>query len=232
MVAVLPLLLRLSASVATGQQAEADAANEFWPEINVFVNLNGNSRLFFVYSGTKQESLGAYADGQTGVYIDYWAVPTFRPRRAQADASRSKLLLVRTGYLLSTPRSGSTAATEHMLSYELTGRVPLPRALLLSDRNRMDLRWVDGDFRWRYRNRLKLERTFSVGRFDVTPYAHGEVFYNIDPGTWTRLRYAVGSEWSITKRIVLEGYFLRQNDWGSVPQFVNATGMAVQFYFR
>jgi hypothetical protein len=219
-------------SPSTAKSQEPDSTNEFWPEINVFVNLNRNSRLFFVYSGTKQESLGAYADGQTGVYFDYWAVPALRPRRAQADASRSKLLLVRAGYLFSAPRQSTTAATEHMLTYEGTGRLPLARAFLLSDRNRMDLRWVDGDFRWRYRNRLKLERTFSVGRFDVTPYAHGEVFYNIDQGTWTRLRYAVGSEWSITKRIVLEGYYLRQNDWGSVPQFVNAAGMAVQFYFR
>jgi hypothetical protein len=228
--AVLPALLLVFASVATGQ--ESDSANEIWPEIDVFVNLNRNSRLFFIYSGTKQENLGAYADGQTGVYFDHWALRAFRPVRVQADASRSKLLLVRAGYLFSLARNGSTSATEHMLTYEMTGRLHLPGALLLSDRNRLDLRWVEGAFRWRYRNRLKLEKTFSVGRFELTPYAHGEVFYNIDQSKWTRIRYAVGSEWSITKRIILEGYFLRQNDWASVPQFVNATGLAVQVYLR
>ena len=229
--AILLVLLFAYASAANSQQS--DSANEFWPEIDVFVNLNQKSRLFFIYSGTRQENLGAYADGQTGVYFDYWAIPVLRgARRADPDASRSKLLLARAGYLFSSPRNSSGAATEHMLTYELTSRLHLPEALLLSDRNRLDLRWVNGDFKQRFRNRLKLERTFPVGRFELTPYGHGEVFYGLDQHAWTRVRYAAGAEWGISRHIVLEGYFLRQNDWGSVPQFVNAIGAALQLYFR
>jgi hypothetical protein len=225
------VLILASASAACGQ--ESDSTNEFWPEIDLFIKLREKSRLFVVYSGTRQENLGAYADGQVGVYFDYWALPALgRTGRANADVSRSKLLFVRAGYLFSRPLNSSGAVTEHMLTYELTGRANLPASLLLSDRNRVDLRWVDGDFKWRYRNRLKLERTFAMGHFELTPYAHGEVFYSIDQGAWTRVRYAAGAEWSITRRIVLEGYFLRQNDWKIVPQFVNAIGMAVQLYFR
>ena len=58
------------------------------------------------------------------------------------------------------------------------------------------------------------------------------IFYDVNPRGWSRLRYAIGGEWNITKRIVIEGYYLRQNTWASVPQFVNATGLAVQFYLR
>jgi len=119
-----------------------------------------------------------------------------------------------------------------MATGEATGRAHLPAALLLSDRNRVDFRWVDGDPRHRYRNRLKLERSFKAGRFEFTPYAHAEVFYDLRNRTWSRFRYAAGSEWAITKRIVAEGYYLRQNTWSAVPQFVNAIGAAVQFYIR
>ena len=59
-----------------------------------------------------------------------------------------------------------------------------------------------------------------------------EVFYSAEQRKWTRLRYAAGMEWTITMRIVLEGYFLRQNDWASSPQFVNALGVVMQFYLR
>ena len=119
-----------------------------------------------------------------------------------------------------------------MLTSEATGRVHLPALLLMSDRSRIDLRWLNGDFRWRYRNRLKFERTFHGGRFEFTPDGHGEVFYSAEQRKWTRLRYAAGMEWTITRRIVLEGYFLRQNDWASSPQFVNALGVVMQFYLR
>jgi hypothetical protein len=228
---LLALSLILCAPLATGQ--EHDSTGEFWPEFNVFINLNDRSRIFVMYTATRQENLGTYADGQTGIYFDFWALPPLRGRLiGHADASRSKLLLLRTGYLFSRPKNNSGAATEHMFTSEATGRVHLPMSLLLSDRSRMDLRWLNGEFRWRYRNRLKLERTFRVERFEFTPYGHAEAFYSLDQGNWIRLRYAAGTEWAITRRIVLEGYFLRQKDLGSAPQFVNAIGIALQLYFR
>ena len=225
------LLLVICASSANGQ--ESDSTNEFWPEVNVFVNLSDRSRIFAMYTATRQENLGTYADGQTGIYFDFWALPPFRGRLiGHADSSRSKLLLLRTGYLFSRPKNNSGAATEHMFTSEATGRVHLPVSLLLSDRSRIDLRWLNGDFRWRYRNRLKLERTFRAKHFEFTPYGHAEAFYSPDQSNWTRLRYAAGTEWALSRRIILEGYFLRQNDWGSVPRFVNAIGIALQFYVR
>jgi hypothetical protein len=229
---IVRVVLLLSSGLTSSGQT-SDVTSEFWPEINIFINLNEKSRIYGLITATKQESLGAYADGQTGLYFDFWTLPALRRRlRSQVDASRSKLLLLRTGYLLSRPKNNSGAATEHMLTSEGSGRAHLPAALLLSDRNRIDLRWLNGDFNWRYRNRLKLERTFHTQRFELTPYGHAEVFYSPKGSKWTRLRYAAGMEWAVTRRIVLEGYFLRQNDWGNVPQFVNATGFVTQFYFR
>ena len=221
--------LLLFGSSSSGQ--DADTTNEVWPEINAFIKVSDRSRIFAVYTATRQKNLGTYADGQTGIYFDLWALPPLRRRlTGHADASRSKLLLLRTGYLFSRPKNNSGAATEHMLTSEATGRVHMRASLLLSDRSRIDLRWLNGEFRWRYRNRLKLERTFRE-RFEFTPHGHAKVFYSLDQSNWTRLRYAAGTEWAVTRRIVLEGYLPRQNDWGSVPQFVNAIGIVMQFYF-
>ena len=65
-----------------------------------------------------------------------------------------------------------------------------------------------------------------------TPYAHAEIFREGDNKGWTRFRYAAGAEFALTRRIVLEAYYLRQNDWRASPQFVNALGSALQVYLR
>jgi hypothetical protein len=227
-----PLLLAVGCATCAAAQT-SDIANEFWPELDVYVNLNDASRLFVFFTATGREDLNAYADGQVGVNLDFWALPPIRKHLHQrADRSLSKLLMVRVGYLYAYPRNNSGSSVENMATGEATARAPLPAGLLLSERNRLDLRWLNGDPAHRYRNRLKLERTFDIGRFQLTPYAHAEVFYSFDVHDWTRLRYAAGAELSVTKRIILEGYYLRQNTWGSVPQFVNALGLAAQFYFR
>jgi hypothetical protein len=160
------------------------------------------------------------------------ARPLRKPLIGYFDQSRSKALMVRVGYLLNRPKNNSGNATEHTATAEVTSRAHLPASLLLSDRNRVDLGWVAGDPNHRYRNQLKLEWTFDAGRFQFTPYAHAEVFYDFKEGKWTRFRYAAGAEWYITKRFVLEGYYLRQNTWGQVPQFVNGLGVVFQVHLR
>jgi hypothetical protein len=225
------LVIYIGATTTAAQTA--DSIGEFWPEFDFFIKLNEKSRIYALYTATKQENLGQYADGQTGVHVDFYAVPTFRRHLINyIDPSRSKALMMRAGYLVSRAKNNSGTATEHMATAEATARAHLQAGLLLSDRNRVDFRWISGDPRHRFRSRLKLERTFDAWKFQLTPYAHAEIFYDFDVRKSTRLRYAAGAEWSLTQRIVLEGYFLRQNTWASVPQFVNAAGMAVQFYFR
>jgi hypothetical protein len=232
------LVIHIFALTAFAQASEpsepSDSTREFWPEIDLFVKLNEKARIFALISATRPENLKSFADGQNGVHLDFYGVPPLRkyPLVNAVDPSRSKSLMVRVGYLISRPKTGSSTSVEHMATSEATIRAHLRRELLLSVRNRADFRWVDGDPKHRYRNRIKLEKTLAVGRFQLTPYAHAEVFYDFNVREWTRLRYAGGAEWTITKRIVFEAYFLRQNTWGTVPQFVDATGLALQLYFR
>lgn len=226
-------VLVAQALVLTGAAQSADSKSEFWPEFDFFIKLNEKSRIFLMYTATRTSDLDTYSEGQTGIHFDFYTVPLFRKRLVGfADKSRSKTLTMRAGYLLSRPRNASGASIEHMIDLEVTARFPMPGGLLASDRSRVDLRWVDGNPRQRYRNRLKYERTFDLSHYQFTPYVHGEVFYDFNPRRWNRFRFSAGAEWNITKRVVLEGYYLRQDTWASKPQFVNAVGTALQCYLR
>ncbi len=214
-------------------QAPSDVNREFWPEFDFFINLNDKSRIYALYTATKQENMNTYSDGQTGIHLDFYGIKPLRKTVIHyLDPSKSRSFMLRVGYLYSRPKNNSSSATEHMATAEATARAHLPAGLLLSDRNRLDFRWVDADPKHRYRNRLKLEKAYDIGRYQLTPYAHAEIFYDFKARQSTRFRYSFGSEWNVTKRFIVEGYFLRQNTWASVPQFVDAFGMAFQFVFR
>ena len=50
-------------------------------------------------------------------------------------------------------------------------------SFLLTDRNRADLDWKTGNFSWRYRNRLQIERRLAIRSYHPAPYASVELFY-------------------------------------------------------
>lgn len=228
---LLPLLIVFpTAASAVAQETE----NQAWPEVDAFVKLSGKTRLFFRYSATRQEDLSSYSDGQVGGYLDFYALPLFRGKlHRHVDEARNKSLMIRAGYLLDrTPADSSGASVTQMPTIEAHGRVELPEKILLSDRNRLDFRIVNGDYRPRYRNRIKAERTFKAGRFELSPYAHFEVFYDWHLNTFNRFRLTGGGEWTLTRHISLEIYYTRQRDTAPSEKFVNAIGAVVQFYLR
>jgi hypothetical protein len=139
--------------------------------------------------------------------------------------------------------SNSDPFKEHRLLTEQTLRQLLPGDLLLSDRNREDFRFVNGDFSFRYRNRVTLEREVHLlkGR-TITPYVSGEICYDSRFNTWNRNRFAVGVQQSLLRgplrkmllperQVILDLYYMRQNDSRSDIQHVNAIGAALAFYF-
>jgi Protein of unknown function (DUF2490) len=228
------LLLCLLPVLCPASLRAQDISNEFWPELDVFLKLNNKSRLFFLYSATKLDDRQTYSDGSFGGHLDFYAVPLLGRRLLpkHTDPARSKSFMVRVGYLYSrTPSGSSDPFSEHTPTVETHWRFPLPGSLLLTDRNRADFRIKDGDYQPRYRNRLKLERTFKVGRLDVTPYAHAEAFYDWKFNKFHRFRYAAGAEVSLGRHLVLESYYLRQRDTVTTPPHVNAIGAALQFYW-
>lgn len=226
------VLVVIGAQVVRAQ--ESSTHNEFWPEIDVYINLKPKVRLFLLGTVSKSvedgELFNAKAfESQIGMHVDY--IP-------------NKHFILRTGYRFGTS-VGETSEPfkEHRLLTEQTLRKLLPGDLLLSDRNREDFRFLNGDFSFRYRNRVTLEREFQLQKRTVTPYVSGELFYDTRFDSWNRNRLAVGVQTSLRRgplrkmllpkrQVILDVYYMRQNDSRSNPAHVNAIGASLAFYFR
>ena len=213
---------------------ESTTHQEFWPEIDVYINVKPKVRLYLLGTVSKAVEDGEFRnaqgyEGQIGVHVDY--IP-------------NEHLILRAGYRYGTSvGSNSDSFKEHRLLTEQTLRQLLPADFLLSDRNREDFRFVNGDFSFRYRNRVTLERELHLlkGR-TITPYVSGEIFYDTRYNIWNRNRFAVGVQQSLRRgplrkmvlpkrQIILDLYLMRQNDSRAEIQHVNAIGAALSFYF-
>jgi Protein of unknown function (DUF2490) len=227
-------LLVFGIGTRSAKAQESVTRNEFWPEIDVYIHVKPKVRLYLIGTVSKSVEDGEIRnaqgfEAQIGAHIDY--IPNDH-------------LILRTGYRYgSSVGDSDDSFKEHRLLTEQTLRKMLPGELLLSDRNREDFRFVDGDFSFRYRNRVSIEREVPVfkGR-TITPYVSAEIFYDTRSSAWNRNRLAAGFQQSLRRgplrrmllpkrQIILDLYFMRQNDSSAETQHVNAVGAALAFYF-
>jgi hypothetical protein len=213
----------LFASPAAGQEI----TTQFWPEIDTFVRLGENARIYVPLSNTREGTADPERDGTVGVYFDYYVLPIAKVG-LHADDSRRRKVLLRAGYGYTAAGDGQPAT--NTLLAEATGRAILPWELLASLRNRFDLNFTGGHFDPRYRIRLRLERDIVLGKATLTPYAYGESFYSFDNGNWFRTRAALGLEFHLWERFVPEVYF--QRDYNASSADVNGFGLVVSIYLR
>lgn len=207
-------------------------SNQVWPEISTFVKLNDKMRFYFLATTVKESREST--EGEFGPNFDFYLKPLRKgPTLSWLpwDESKNRLVLVRVGYRLIHPYTGDEP-NEQRGVVEVTPRYPLVHHVLVSDRNRMDLRSKGGEFSWRYRNRLTVETEFSPGRVKINPYARGEIYYDSKYEKVSRTALIVGSAFPITRHIEFESYLEHQNDsGGSSNRTVNAVGVVVNLYF-
>ena len=226
------MFVLIGAGVTCAQ--EPTTRNEVWPEIDVYIHLKPKVRLYLL--GTVSRSVedgelfnGERFEAQFGVHVDY--IPNDH-------------VTLRTGYRYGTALGDNDDGfREHRFLTEQTLRKLLPGELLLSDSNREDFRFLNGDFSFRYRNRVQIERAFHVlrGR-TMTPYVSGAIFYDTRYDVWNRNRLAVGVQTSLRRgplakmllpkhQVILDLYYLHQNDSRSSPNHVNGLGAVLALYF-
>jgi hypothetical protein len=223
-------LVMLASSVLIFCVGTSAQTFQFWPEVDTYVKVNDKVRFYFVASQTRENGTGT--DGEIGPNIDFFLNPLFRLKRItvfQLDQSKSRPLMFRLGYRY---LPSTTDASEHRIVMEATPRYPLIRGALVTDRNRADLRFIEGKFSWRYRNRLTVERTFTSGRVHFTPYARAEAYYDSNYNKFSRVAVDVGTIFPVGEHVELEGYYEHQNDTGKSPnRQVNALGAVLTLYF-
>ena len=201
-----------------------------WPEVDAYLQFNSNVRGSFFVALTRENVQGS--SGEIGPNIDFFLKSLIKLKRImvfQIDESKDRPLILRSGYRYMPSTDGTV---EHRGIVEATGRYPLVRGVLLSDRNRADLRNIGGQFFWRYRNRLTAERTFAVHGYHFTPYLRAEAFYDSKFAKWSRTALTAGSTFPVGRHIELEWYYEHQNDTANSPnRKVDGLGYVLSMYF-
>ena len=139
--------------------AAAQSTDEFRPELGIYIQQGPMIRVELVDSFSGTQSTHDW-DGDFAFYVETALKPVFRQElRERPDVYRDKYLVLRAGYRYETSLTNGHSAPENRGIVELTSRYMLPWQLVISDRNRGEFRFIQGQpFSTRYRNRLRLER--------------------------------------------------------------------------
>jgi uncharacterized protein DUF2490 len=216
--------------VSAGTSARAQTT-QIWPEVSVFTKLNDRMRFYFLATTVKESHESTSAE--FGPNFDFYLRP-FRERTRLAgfrlDESKSRYLLLRVGYRYLESFSGDP--DEHRAVLEATARYPLDGGVLISNRARVDARFIDGEYSWRFRTRLSVEKELSIGPLTMSPYGRGELFYDSRFDEWSRTEWIGGAAFPLNRRIELEGYYDYQHDTGGDGSSrVHAIGAVLNLYF-
>ena len=153
--------------------------------------------------------------------------------RQHPNSPRYKFFMFRGGFeYANAPPGNSKPSTQYIPTILIDARFPLPWHFFIVDRNRGDLRVIDGVFSPLYRNRLRLGRLFQAGRFQLVPYVQAEAFYSAQANEFNQFRYSSGLDWLITRNITLETYYTREHNVRVSTPNINALGITLELYFR
>jgi hypothetical protein len=225
---ILLVLLQVGGQNAFAQDT---VRTQVWPEVDLFYKINNDLRIYALKSATRLKN-SDFTDGGYGVYIDYFAVPwlntlAFRPLD---DSTPAKYVWIRVGYTYSSSVPGAEyPSEENALVTEANARFYFPFHVLMTARNRLDWRSVNGDYLPRYRPRLRFEKDMHTTYLTFTAYTYVEYYYNFHDHNSDRLRFCAGVEFKATKILNFEVYGVRQFEVHNKIALY-ATGVSLKIY--
>ena len=201
------------------------------PEVDTYFKLSSELRVSFQAKETREAGDPIHAE--IGPSLDFYLKPLIRLKKAtefDLDDSKSRPLVFSVGYRY-LPQANNAPATNRMEPV-VTLNFPLKGRFLLSDRNRADLDWRGGNFTWRYRNRIQVEKTLTLRSYHPSPYASAEFFYQSQFGKWSDTAIYAGCIFPIGKRLEVNPYYEHQNNTGKSPNHqLNQLGLMLNLYF-
>jgi len=223
-IALFLVVLFLSGKPASGQTFQ------FLPEVDLYTRIHPDIRFNFQAKETREA--GDPTQVEIGPGFDFFLKPMVRLKNITAfdlDDAKSRPLQLSVGFRY-VP-SPDKPHTERMI-VAATPHWPLVAQILLSDRNRADLDWEKGQFTWRYRNRVTLERRLSMGSYHPAPYVSAEVFYQSQYQKWTTTALYAGCLFPAGKHFELDPYYEHQNITNKHPnQQLNQFGLILNMLF-
>jgi hypothetical protein len=208
---LLILLARLSAAQDTG----ASGTTEVWPELDIYWRQAEHQRNFFELSASTERE-GAKREATVGAYQDFLRLPAvffrggFRYTFSTRDASYRESRMV-----------GEATYALYSSSF----------ARLLN-RTRGELRWVNGEYSYRLRDRLHLQhQSRSTSGPAPSPYITFEAYYDSRFRSIVRIGGRIGTEARLGGPVAIDVYIARQNNSRSSPKYVNALGVTTKLSY-
>ena len=221
---VLTLFLVFTCASLRAQSAE------FLPEIDAHLTLNSMIRAYFQAKDDREG--GDPTQATIGPSVQFYLKPLLRLRKITAfdlDDSKARPMVLETGYRYIT---APNADPENRFLTAATFRFPTKGALLVTDRNRADLDWKGGQFTWRYRNKLTIERTFAIHSYHLIPYVAAEPFYESQYQKWSTTSLYAGCLLPVGMHVQFNPYYEHDNNTGKKKnEQVSSFGLAAYFFF-
>jgi Protein of unknown function (DUF2490) len=208
-----------------------NAVNEFDPTVEVRIELPRHVRLDFTFGREKSE-VSPSGKLKLDVGMNFRLMPILRRILSARDPDSRHRLVFAANYDYSRAKEAQAVISEHKLILDGTLRQPLPNKYLLSDRNRFEFRWVNGQYRFRYRNRLRLERPVTVLKKEVTPYIAAEAFWDSRPRKFNQFRYSTGVSVPLRGPFSMNMGYERQHCTTCSDVNVNVVEVALIITFR
>lgn len=228
---LVPVCTLALCSCAVSRAQSSETVGEFWPTLVAHTQLRPDLRVE-AFAGSEKGADYPYQQLFGGAGFGYQRRRLDKPHPVNIDPDKEHQFIFIGGYeYLRTIQSGKTK-DEDRLAAEVVFRQRLGPNFLISDRNRVEFRWVNGTYSTRYRNLLTLERDFLIRRFRFTPYASAEIYYDGGKLSWNEEQYTAGVEWPYKKLWMLNTYYLRQHCTTCTPKYLDVGGAALNFYFR
>ncbi|RFM27320.1 DUF2490 domain-containing protein [Deminuibacter soli] len=222
----------LAAPVLLCAQDTSGTNEQLWPELDAYYRINNQYRIVAKISGTRQKN-SDYSDGSFSLFGDYFTKARYLHEATGMDSTSVYALWLRAGYMYSaSPPSSKDPFREHTLVGMANNRFYFLWKLMGTLRNRLDIRFTDGDVKFRYRPRFMLERDMHTAYLTFTAYVYAEYFFNLGQGELNRLRICGGAELKVTRILSFETYWFHQ--FGNKPevQKVNAIGVSLKAYLK
>lgn len=217
-------LLLVASALASAQ------APEFLPEVDVYLKVDPKARVYFQAKGDRDA--GVPIQSTLGPSIQLYFKPLVKLKKVSEfdlDDSKQRPLVFEAGYRYIT---APNEPVDNRFMPVVTFNFPTKGALLITDRNRADLDWKGGTFKWRYRNKVTLTRTFAIGSYHLIPYASAEPYYTSQYGKWSTTDLEAGCLFPVGKHVQFDAYYEHENNTGKAPnQQENNIGLAAHILF-
>jgi hypothetical protein len=222
---LIPLTLLLAPAWSFSQTAE------FLPEIDAYYKIKSDIRLTFQAKETREA--GDPTQAEIGPSAEFYLKPLLRLKDVAAfdlDDSKARPLVFSVGFRYVPSPDKPTVWRMELVA---TPHFPLIAKILLTDRNRADLDWSNDGFVWRYRNRLGLERAFTIRSYHPSPHVAAEAFYQSQYQKWSTTALYAGCVFPLGKHLQLDPYYEHQNITGKHPnQQLEQFGLILNIFIQ